>query len=108
MAIFNKNKNCNKRDSYFDFLLFVAFLLVVAAVTGTIGTKFSRHEQVISNGKYDIIDIVSTYYVKDRDSDNIYIAIVNEHNAVTYYRLVNDDDTYADIKDIIYTLNKED
>lgn len=108
MAIFNKNKNCNKRNSYLDFLIFVGFLLAVVGVTGIMGDKFSRREKVISNGKYDIIDIVSTYYVKDKDSDNIYIAIVNEHNAVTYYRLVNDDDTYVDIKDIIYTLNKED
>lgn len=108
MAIFNKNKSCNKRNSYLDFLLFVAFLLAVVAVTGIMGTKFSRYEKVISNDKYDVIDIVGTYYVKDNGNGDIYIAIVNKHNAVTYYRLVNDDDgAYADIKDITYILNKE-
>lgn len=107
MAIFNKNKNCNKRNSYLDFLLFAGFLLAVAGVTGIIGNKFSRREKVISNDKYDVIDIAATYYVKDNNNGDIYIAIVNKHNVVTYYRLVNDDDTYVDIKDIIYTLNKE-
>lgn len=108
MAIFNKNKSCNKRNLYLDFLIFVGVLLVVVGIVGTMASKFSRREKVISNDKYDIIDIVGTYYVKDNGNGDIYIAIVNKHNAVTYYRLVNDDDgAYADIKDITYALNKE-
>ena len=74
-----------------------------------IAYKFRGFNIVTSNDKYDIIDTnTHTYYVKDKDNGNVYAAIVNKYNVVTYYRLANDDDgEYADIKDITYTLNAE-
>lgn len=109
MAIFNKNKNCNKRNSYFDFLIFVSFLLIVVTIVSVKVYEFIGFNAAISNDKYDVIDTNTyTYYVKDKDNGNVYASIVNKHNVVTYYRLANDDDgTYADIKDITYTLNAE-
>lgn len=109
MAIFNKNKSCSKRNSYLDFLIFVGFLIIVVAIVSVIACKFRGFNTVTSNDKYDVIDTdACTYYVKDKDNGNVYAAIVNKYNVVTYYRLANDDDgTYTDIKDITYTLNAE-
>ena len=111
MAIFNKNKSCSERNSYLDFLIFVGFLLIEVVIVSVIAYKFRGFNTVTSNDKYDVIDTdtnTHTYYVKDKDNGNVYVAIVNKHNVVTYYRLANDDDgEYADIKDITYTLNAE-
>lgn len=109
MAIFNKNKSYDRRNSYLDFLSFVGFLLIVVVIVAVTAYKFRGFNKVASNNRYDVIDTdtVNTYYVKDKDSGDIYAAIVNKHKVVTYYRLVNDDGVYADIKDITYTLNAE-
>lgn len=109
MAIFNKNKSCSERNSYLDFLIFVGFLLIEVVIVSVIACKFRGFNTVTLNDKYDVIDTnTNTYYVKDKNNGNVYAAIVNKHNVVTYYRLANDDDgAYVDIKDITYTLNAE-
>lgn len=86
MAIFNKNKSCSERNSYLDFLIFVGFLLIEVVIVSVIACKFRGFNTVTSNDKYDVIGTVTsaqTYYVKDKNNGNVYVAIVNKHNVVT-------------------------